>query len=236
MRKSVLLIVLIMLFAAGMPGAETAGKKWREKGFSAMEIRYYNVAIACFEKAVALDPTDAESHFNMGICYNKEGKTKEATSCYKKAVAIDPEFAKAHYRLGAIYAEEGKLKKAISEFKKAIAVKPDYREAHCDLGVVYDEKGMLDEAISEYKKTLAMKYDIPMVNYNLGIVYYKKGLDALSADCLYKSGLLFLGEGDRDNALKAYEALKKTKSKELEKTLFERLHPDLRNKQGEQLR
>ena len=40
----------------------------------------------------------------------------------------------------------------------------------------------------------------------------------------YKAGLLFLTEGDQGNALKAYENLKQTESKELEQRLWEKLN------------
>lgn len=226
--------MLIVLFVVSVAWAETA-KEWSAKGVSAMEIGYYNVAIKCFEKAITMDPNDSESHFNIGLSYSKEGKTQKAISYYKKAISLGPDFAKAHYHLGAIYAEERKLKKAISEFKKAIAIKPDYREAHQSLGVAYDERGILDEAISEYKKTLTMNPNIPIINYNLGVVYYKKDLNALAADYLYKAGLLYLKQSKRDGALKAYEKLKQTTSKGLDRALFEKLYPELKNKKDKSL-
>jgi hypothetical protein len=40
------------------------------------------------------------------------------------------------------------------------------------------------------------------------------------ADYLYKAGLLYLNQGDRKGALKAYEGLQLTKSKKLEESLF----------------
>lgn len=232
MEKSLSLIMLVVLFTGNMAWAERAGK-WYEKGISAMEVGFYNVAIECFEKAIAIDPNDSRSHLKMGIVYSKKGKKKEAISYFKKTIAINPELAKAHYHLGVIYAEEGKLKGAISELRKVVAINPDDREAHQKLGVAYDKKGMFNEAISEYKKTLSMNSNMPIINYNLGVVYYKKGLNALSADYLHKSGLLFLRRGDRDSAIKAYEALKKTKSKEFEKSLFEKLYPELKKGSGD---
>jgi len=50
---------------------------------------------------------------------------------------------------------------------------------------------------------------------------------------LYKAGLLFLEEGERDNALKVYELLKQTKSKEQKQDLFEKLYPKGEQKEGE---
>ena len=51
MKKSISFIILILVFALATTWAETV-KEWCEKGVSAMEIEYYNVAIKCFEKAL----------------------------------------------------------------------------------------------------------------------------------------------------------------------------------------
>ena len=47
----------------------------------------------------------------------------------------------------------------------------------------------------------------------------------LGAKYLYEAGLLFLEKGNRYNALKAYQSLKRTNSKELEEALHEKLFP-----------
>jgi len=41
------------------------------------------------------------------------------------------------------------------------------------------------------------------------------------------------GSGGRDYAMKSYVGLKRTKSKELEKDLFEKLYPELKKKKSE---
>ena len=39
-----------------------------------------------------------------------------------------------------------------------------------------------------------------------------------------------LKQGDRESALKSYEVLKKANSKELERALFDKLYPELKEK------
>ena len=53
-----------------------------------------------------------------------------------------------------------------------------------------------------------------------------------SADGHYNRGNALAKSGDLEGALKAYEGLKRTKSKELEKDLFEKLYPELKQKRG----
>ncbi len=223
MQKPISLILLILILATGIAWAEKA-KGWFEKGNSAMEAGYYNVAIKCFEKAITIDPDDSETHLRMGHVYNKKSNTKKAISYYKKAIAIDPDFARAHYSLGTVYDKKGKLDKAISEFKKSIAINPNLAEAHRELGSAYNEKKMYDEAVTELKRAVELDHNDSQAHSQIGIAYLAKGVDSAAAKHLYRAGLLFLKQGDKRSALKAYEDLKRTKSKELELSLFKKLN------------
>jgi len=148
MKKLLSLFISILIFAAGMAWADTA-EEWHEKGIKAKEIGYYSVAIKCFEKAVEINPGDAKSHYNIGLLYSKEGKTKEAISHYKQAVAINPGEADFHYNLGHAYFEKKMFKESISEYKEAITIAPDHADAHCNLGYSYLKKGK-DPAAAEH--------------------------------------------------------------------------------------
>lgn len=83
----------------------------------------------------------------------------------------------------------------------------------------------LDKSIDKYKKSIALEPNNASSHYSLGITYAKKGNNSLAAEHFYKAGLIFLEKGKRKNALKAYEELKKIKSKDLEQTLYKKLHP-----------
>ena len=87
---------------------------------------------------------------------------------------------------------------------------------------------MIDEAIAEYKKAISINPDFAEAHLNLGITYYINKMNDASADYLYKAGLLYLKQGDREGALKMYEVLKLTKSEELEKALYKKLYPDIK--------
>jgi tetratricopeptide (TPR) repeat protein len=91
-----------------------------------------------------------------------------------------------------------------------------------------------DKAIQCFKKTLALNPNLVKAHYNLGLTYIEKNLNSAASDHLYKAGLLSLEQGDRDSALKAYNALKLTKSKELEQAFSAKLFPELKQKKSEQ--
>lgn len=105
---------------------------------------------------------------------------------------------------------------------------PNGAKVHNNLGIFYGKLGRHKEAISQYKKALAIDPNYAGAHYKLGLIYGGKGFFSLAADHLYKAGLLSLKQGDGGSSLKAFENLRRTKSKELEQTFFEKLYSELR--------
>ena len=49
-----------------------------------------DAAIACYNKAIKLDPKFARAHNNLGIALNDKGQLDEAIASYRKAIELDP--------------------------------------------------------------------------------------------------------------------------------------------------
>jgi len=69
--------------------------------------------------AIALDPSLAEAHFELGAVLANQNQPQQAASEFERAVALDPQWAEAHYRLGQAYRQAGKLDKAQTEFDES---------------------------------------------------------------------------------------------------------------------
>ena len=50
-------------------------------------------AVACYAKAVEIDPRDAAAWHNEGTVLNELGRHEEALACYEKALEIDSRYA-----------------------------------------------------------------------------------------------------------------------------------------------
>jgi tetratricopeptide (TPR) repeat protein len=243
MKKLIIPLVVILIFMANIALAETA-EEWIFKGDEALIDGKGDEAIKCYKKAISINPDDAMAHYKLGVVYHKKGMIDEAIVEFKKAISINPDNADAHLNLGLAYDGKGMTDEAIAEFKKAIkkftsdypkkgkineiTYKFNYAMAHNNLGVLYSKKGMIDEAISTYKKVIEINPDNAMAHYRLGAAYCVKKKVSLGGDYFYRAGLIFLKKGKKKWALKAYEALKLTKSEELQKKLFKKLYPDIK--------
>ena len=81
---------------------------------------------------MALQPTYAEAHNNLGAVRRLQGNLEQAAAQFERAVALKPEYAEAQNNLGNIYWEQGKFDEAAAQYDRALALKPDYAEAHYD--------------------------------------------------------------------------------------------------------
>ena len=173
---------------------------------------------------------EAAEWFFKGHAALSSGNYDEAIECYTKAKDADPSFTNAYFFLGNAYLKKGMTDSAIYEYKKALALRPQAAAVHAKLGSAYLQKGMVDEASYASKKALAIDPNDALAHFTLGSVYYKKGNNAVADDHLYRAGILYLNRGDVEGTVQAYECLKRTNSKELERKLYEKLYPELREK------
>jgi tetratricopeptide (TPR) repeat protein len=144
-------------------------------------------AIACYQKAIALDPTLATAHYNLGNALSRKGQVDEVIACHRKAIALDPRFAMAHTNLGVALHRQGKVDQAVACFRKAIECDPKLATAHYSLGLALAGKGQLDEAIARYREAIRLQPDHAEAHCNLGGLLRSQG-DFAGASQMYRKG------------------------------------------------
>ena len=85
-------------------------------------------AVACYRRALELQPDYAEAHSNLGNVLRDQGKLDEAIACCRRALELKPDFAEAHYNLGVAFKDQGKLDEAVACCRRAVELKPDFAE------------------------------------------------------------------------------------------------------------
>ncbi len=89
--------------------------------------------IACFKKAIELDPKNAKAHHNLGLALYLKGQWDGAIGGCRKAIELDPKLPEAHVILGAALAAKGQVDEAIACYRKAIALDPNLALARTEL-------------------------------------------------------------------------------------------------------
>jgi len=125
------------------------------------------------QKAVRIDPKDAEAYNNLAVGLQEINNFKDAETSYRKAIFLNPDYAEAHSNLGNILEKIGQLEEAEVMHRKAIILNPDYADAHNNLGVTLKELGLFEQAEASYTKAISLnrKYSRAYTNRNFCLNY-----------------------------------------------------------------
>ena len=74
-------------------------------------------------RAVKLDPSYADAHFELGLFYEDEKQDRKAIQEYELAIKLRPDISKAHYHLGRLYQKNGQRERAQKELEAFEALK-----------------------------------------------------------------------------------------------------------------
>jgi TolA-binding protein len=89
----------------------------------------YETAIAKFQQAAQLDPTDPQFANNAGFAYYKLGRNDDSLYWFDKAIEIDPKRAVAYLNLGDAYVKLNRNAEARRAYVKYLELAPDSRSA-----------------------------------------------------------------------------------------------------------
>jgi tetratricopeptide (TPR) repeat protein len=176
-------------------------------------------AVEMLSQAAALDPANAEFHYNLGVALQTLGRTDEAAASYRQALQLQPHRAEAHNNLGHTLLVRGRLDDALACFEQALRLRPDYPEAHHNRGETLRLQGKLAEAATSLQEALRLRPDFAEAHVNLGRAFAEQGRADEAQACFLESlrlqpdrgdahnhlGLLFLRQGQFDPARECFE-------------------------------
>ena len=132
-------------------------------------------SLQAYQKALEINPDDAEIHSNLGVTLKEMGQLDKSLQAYQKSVCIQPEFAEGYYNMGVFFQEQRKLKESVKAYQKAIQIQPDHVETYVNLGVVLREQGRLKESVKTHQKAVRIQPDYAEAHINLAITFLLQG-------------------------------------------------------------
>ena len=168
-----------------------------------------------FQRAIELNPNYATAHQWYGVVFWASlGKFDEAISEVKRALELDPLSLIINADLGRTYYFAHRYDEAVEQLHKTLEMDSNFYFAHRHLGCVLEVKGDFPAAIAQYQKARELNDD-PRVLALLGHVFAVSGnkseaikiLDQMKALAqgryvsAYSFALLYLGLGDKNEAL-----------------------------------
>ncbi len=137
------------------------------------------------EKAIAIDPTDPSAHNNLGAVYGRLGRSADEMAAYRKAVELDPDYVDVHHNLGLALLKQGNVVEGEGELKRALTIDSHYAPAYLNLA----------------RSLLGRRRTAEAVELLIAGTRLVPG----DADLQTLLGEAYLGLGQKDNAVAAYE-------------------------------
>jgi serine/threonine protein kinase/tetratricopeptide (TPR) repeat protein len=132
------------------------------------------------QKALQLDPLNADAYRELAKAYERTGKLKEAESTYMNAVAVRPGYWGTHNDFGGFYYRLGRYAEAEKEFRTVVELTPDNARGYSNLGAMAYSQKRYDDAAKMYEKSVAIR-PTESAYSNLGTLYYTMGQYAEAA-------------------------------------------------------
>lgn len=176
------------------------------------------VSVGEIERSV---PDKARKEFERAKRAAGEGKTDEAIAHLRKAVAIHPDFLMARNDLGAQLLATGRLDEAAEHLRHAVRLDAKAFNPHLNLGIVLASQRQFAEAAPVLEKAISLNPAAPAARLYAGqslaalgeFARAEKELQAAYrlggenfALALFHLGHLYLNRGERELAVKSFEA------------------------------
>ena len=176
MKTNFLYLLLLLLLSMACLAPAEQGKpdeatRAYEAGLQALTQGKNHDAFAAFQRAIELDPTHTEAHYQLGVLYGKQSQWKPAIDALQTAIRLTPNFADAHVRLGEAHLiGMASAKDAIEPLERALQLQPDHARARRLLGDAYLRQNRIDDAIHHLKQVVKDSE----ARYLLGLAHFQK--------------------------------------------------------------
>ena len=143
-----------------------------------IELQNWRTDETLFSHAVAVTRHNEIAHLNLGVVYEKQGRTAAAMNEYRTALQINPRRAHTHNNIADLLDAAGQPEAARVEYEAAIALDPNALEAHLNFGILLVELNRFDEAAEQFKLAAALEPTDARPHYQMGKMLLKRGEDA----------------------------------------------------------
>lgn len=157
---------------------------WCTRGIAHRLALSYDLALADYERAHELDPTDVRTLGNLGELQLALNAYSEALAWLDTAFELDPNYYEVRVNRVAALIELRQLEQAHLEAGSLIKTHPHRPEPYGNLGNVLFAEGRLEESIAQYKKALEVRPDYAEAHFSLVALQGFSGNQELVVDYL----------------------------------------------------
>ena len=178
-----------------------------------------DIARRILERAVAINPKDADAHNNLGVLYTRLGDPMRAEYEFSVALNSDNDHMEAHMNYVHALLKRGDKRKAEKQLKKLLKRFPRLLEANLLLGDIYRLDNRAQDAMKLFQNVLNSSPDDPAAHLGIGLTELQAGKMEEALTSLRKAkeygpedprthralGMLHMRSGDFEKAAANYE-------------------------------
>lgn len=116
-------------------------------------------ALAQFEAAVRLDPTNVDAYYGAGNALVRLGRLQDAIGHFQASVQLRPDAAMAHRLLAGALMRAGQTAEAVEEYGSVVWLLPQSPAARFELGAALRKTGRIPEAVRQFQAALRLQPD-----------------------------------------------------------------------------
>ncbi|MCW5966674.1 MAG: tetratricopeptide repeat protein [Bryobacterales bacterium] len=116
-----------------------------------------DLAIEHLERALRLMPQDAESTYQLGVLYDRNGDTQKGRTYLRKATSMRAGYADPYYQLARILHRDGEFPAALEQVELANRLLPNHESIRFLKGRILQSLERRDEAREEFEAVRKIK-------------------------------------------------------------------------------
>lgn len=117
-------------------------------------VENYDEALACIDKAIAIDKMNIEFYIQKGIILANMDRYDDSIAEFNNALKLDKKCAEVYFHIGNILIIKDERSKGIENYNKAIAYGFEDEQIYFNLGLMYEEEDNDELALRNYTKAI----------------------------------------------------------------------------------
>ncbi|MEA3408475.1 MAG: tetratricopeptide repeat protein, partial [Chloroflexota bacterium] len=137
----------------GLSAQEKAARIYINEGEQQLREENYQDAIAQYEKAVEITPSDGQAYVTLGVLYEVQGRPEEAEAAFQAAEEALGDRLEFLMTLAQTYMTVGEYDTALDKANEAIERDPESARAYLIRGSIYEATDERAKAIEDFQRS-----------------------------------------------------------------------------------
>jgi Tfp pilus assembly protein PilF len=144
-------------------------------GMNQLRLKNESAAANEFKHVLALDPSNAAAHFELGLIYFRQHQLDPAVNEFKATLSLEPWYTRADEALAEIYLQQKDFPPAREHLNHLLSIDPDSYTAHFNLGIFAAMAGEWPEAERQLRAALHADPNSQEAHKTLAMILQQEG-------------------------------------------------------------